>query len=253
MNWFIFPSLLSVLMTASVSLAQLENYQCKYPQYAIDIPGPVPQGKIALTFDDGPEPFLTPMVLDILKKYNIKATFFLVGSNITGNEKLVERELIEGHNIGNHTFNHLHLPTLTDAKIKTEFVRTESLLNKFPNPRAKLARFPYGASNCSAENTAEGMGYTIVGWHVDSCDWDYGQGLLTDCIDTPELKAKFKDDYHGWIDYQLNKTGGGVILMHDIQMFTKNHLEALIVHLKQEGYQFVSLDDGSFPDLVHSP
>ena len=79
---------------------------CRYEQSAIEIPDAAPSKKLALTFDDGPNPETTPHVLDVLRKYHIHATFFLIGENIAGNETIVKRILREGHLVGNHSFTH---------------------------------------------------------------------------------------------------------------------------------------------------
>ena len=226
--------------------------KCKYETDASTVPDKAPYKKIALTFDDGPDPELTPVILDILKKYKIKAAFFLVGANIIGNEKLVQREVAEGHFIGNHTFDHPHLPTLTPPDVLSEMLKTQLLLKPFLQKRQRIIRFPYGESSCVAEKTAENMHLNIVGWHVDSCDWSFGAGLpnTDDCVDPQDLRDKYRNDYEGWLEYQLDKTHGGIILMHDVQSFTAQHLESLIKRFIKEGYKFTTLDSGNFPKLM---
>ena len=225
---------------------------CRYPVEAVEIPGLPPVQQIALTFDDGPNPDTTPHVLDILKKYGIKATFFLIGENIIGNEDLVRRELREGHNIGNHTYTHPHLGEISDRSMKQEFLKTDRLLAQFPKKRARVARFPFGESTCHAERFAESLHYNIVGWQIDSCDWSYQEGLeKSDCIPGPALQNRFGPSFSGWIDYQLAREKGGVILMHDAEQYEADHLEKEIQHLLSEGYTFVELDRGVFPQLIH--
>ncbi len=224
---------------------------CRYPKEAIDIPDEPPVHKIALTFDDGPNPETTPHVLDVLKKYNIKATFFLIGENIVDNENIVRRELREGHNIGNHTYTHPHLPLTGDAQMHHEFLKTDALLTKFPKKRARVARFPFGESTCQAEAFVESLHYNIIGWDIDSCDWSYGEGLeKSDCVPAA-FKAQYAANYEGWIDYQLAAAKGGVVLMHDAEKYEADHLENEIKHLRSQGFEFVELDRGNlFPELI---
>ena len=224
---------------------------CRYSQEAIDIPGPIPFNKLALTFDDGPNPDTTPRVLDVLRKYNIKATFFLIGENMVGNESLVKRILRDGHAIGNHTFTHPHLGELNAGQIRREILKTERLLKHFHLTGARLTRFPYGESSCTAEKIAESRHYNIVGWHADSCDWSFQDGLPDgQCIGDENLRDRFRNDYEGWLDFQLAGPRGGVVLMHDSQPFTADHVEGLIQHWISEGYSFIELQGGEFPELL---
>lgn len=239
------------LFSTGVAAKAADHPACQYPVEAVEIPGQPPAHQIALTFDDGPNPDTTPQVLDVLRKYGIKATFFLIGENIVGNEDLVRRELREGHNIGNHTYTHPHLGQISDRLMKREFLKTDRLLAKFPKKRARVTRFPFGESTCQAQKFAESLHYNIIGWDVDSCDWSYEDGLsLSDCV-PGALKTQFGSSYAGWIDYQLAKEKGGVILMHDSQKYEADHLEEEIKHLISQGYTFVELDRGVFPQLIH--
>lgn len=214
---------------------------CEYPKEAIEIGGRIPPKHIALTFDDGPDPATTPRILDVLKKYRIKATFFLVGENIAGNEAIVRRELREGHHIGNHTWTHPHLPLIHRRAVEDELFKTTRLLERFRDSGPRMARFPFGESTCYAEAATRAMRSEIVGWDVDSCDWSYEEGLdKSDCVPR-ELRSKFRANYIGWIDHQLAETKGGVVLMHDAQKYEADHFEQELKHLMAQGYKFVDL------------
>ena len=243
------------LLLSLVPLVAFANPQapvCKYPESAVNVPDLPTPGTIALTFDDGPNPDTTPHVLDILKKYGIKATFFLVGENIKDNTAIVKRTLKEGHNIGVHTWTHPHIPQISQHRMHVEIRETDQILKQFKNTRARVMRFPFGESTCAAEKYVESFHYNIVGWQIDSCDWSYGEGLeKSDCVDH-ELQTEFAKDYQGWIDHQLKETGGGIILMHDAEQYESDHLEAEILHLKSQGYKFIELDRGGyFPKLMN--
>lgn len=99
---------------------------------------------VALTFDDGPNPKTTPMLLDILKKYNAKATFFILGQNIPGNEEIVKRMVAEGHEVANHSWSHPNFKTLSPEQIKQEVEQTQSALEKITGRRPTMIRPPYG-------------------------------------------------------------------------------------------------------------
>jgi peptidoglycan-N-acetylglucosamine deacetylase len=237
---------------------------CRYATNTSDLPDKPVNKKITLTFDDGPSEETTPKVLDILKKYHIKATFFIIGENVDGKKSIIKREIAEGHRIGNHTFTHPHLNELKGSAIENEISKTEKLLRPFQSKNPLLIRFPYGDSSCEAQAIAESKNLRIIGWHVDSCDWSYGDGLpdgscLFDnqpedsTLTSDELYERFAHDSQGWLDYQLEHTHGGIVLMHDIQQYTVDHLEGLIQHWISQGYQFDTLDSGDYPNLMSGP
>ena len=98
--------LLSALSLFALSFVEREEYESNCPVYTS---GSDSEHSIALTFDDGPHPELTPVILDVLKEYNVNATFFVVGENVKANGDIVERIILDGHEIGNHTFGHKYL------------------------------------------------------------------------------------------------------------------------------------------------
>ena len=130
---------------------------------------------IYLTFDDGPIPEVTPWVLDILKQYNAKATFFCIGDNIKKHPEIFRRILSEGHSIGNHTFNHLNgwkTPTHTYIENVQEF--EEVLSSGFKIQDSKLFRPPYGKLHSAQARILLKKGYKIIMWDVLSADFDPG-------------------------------------------------------------------------------
>ena len=135
-------------------------------------------GKLALTFDDGPDPNWTPKILDILKDKGVHASFFIIGDNAQSYPGLLRRILAEGHDVGNHTFTHPNLGMMPDALIKLEINATQRLFEALTGRSMRLFRGPYSGD---AEPTtsdqivpieiAQSMGYTSVGLHVDPSDW----------------------------------------------------------------------------------
>lgn len=220
--------------------------QCKY---AIQVPDPVTRGTIALTFDDGPNPATTPKVLAVLRNHNIKATFFVLGGKIRGHEALIQTILAEGHHVGNHSYSHPNFHTLSPAKQSSEVRTTDNLLRQFETPI--YFRFPFGNSTCEAKSLVSSMGYRIVGWDIDSCDWAFADGYVSDKENQTCLApANLRRDYVTYVMTQVKKTQGGVILMHDIHENTANNLDRIITLLEQQNYRFVTLDDTNiFPKL----
>ncbi|WP_339695524.1 polysaccharide deacetylase family protein [uncultured Marixanthomonas sp.] len=134
--------------------------------------------KVYLTFDDGPIPEVTPWVLDTLKKYNAKATFFCIGDNIKKHPDIFKRILAEGHSVGNHTFNHLNgWQTSTQRYINNvslfeKELQAQSFHHSSLVSRTSLFRPPYGKITSKQANLLQEKGYKIIMWSVLSYDYD---------------------------------------------------------------------------------
>jgi peptidoglycan-N-acetylglucosamine deacetylase len=173
-----------------------------------------------LTFDDGPIPGLTEWVLDTLKHYNIKATFFCVGQNIENNRAIFDRIINEGHTAANHTYNHIKGFKTKTQEYMSNAGKCESLTN------SKLFRPPYGQLKRSQYRSLLENGYRIIMWDVIS--YDYEKIHPEDC-----LKNVLR-----------NTKNGSIILFHDNVKAEENIRYALpktIEHFLQLNYQFSSL------------
>ena len=129
---------------------------------------------VYLTFDDGPIPEVTPWVLEELRKYDVKATFFCIGDNIDKHPELFKKLITEGHCIGNHTFNHLN-GWKTPKKSYVENVKKcEEIiyLNSKAPAQSKIFRPPYGKITSSQSKAIRKLGYKIIMWDVLSADFD---------------------------------------------------------------------------------
>jgi peptidoglycan-N-acetylglucosamine deacetylase len=219
----------------------------KVCQYESDIKTEAPKRVVSLTFDDGPGPG-TEKVLDILKKHNIKATFFMVGMVADKLRPIVERVSAEGHIIGNHSWSHPNFHMLSNEKQKDEIFKADAAVYKNTTQVGKFFRYPFGNSSCFGNKTVRDMGYKIVGWHVDSCDWAFdATGRVSEkeanvCGVIPRNTGSLLSH----ILYSVHSEEGGIILMHDIHARTISILEPLIVALKSEGYSFERVDGKSF-------
>jgi peptidoglycan/xylan/chitin deacetylase (PgdA/CDA1 family) len=128
--------------------------------------------QVRLTFDDGPNPATTPRLLDQLKKFGIKATFFVVGQNIANEQgfAIIKRIAEEGHQIGNHSYSHPDLTELNSAEIEQEIKHTEKHIGTLDNG-IKLFRPPYGFHNAVVDQAIKALEYKLVLWNVNSLDW----------------------------------------------------------------------------------
>ena len=176
---------------------------------------------VALTFDDGPNYATTGKVLDILKEKKATATFFLLGQNIAGNEALVKRMVDEGMDVGSHSYDHPYLPNLSDEQIQEQVRKTDKAIFEACGKLATNFRAPYGAAG---QQAARVIGKPLIHWSVDSQDWESKNVATT--------VARVKDTLYE----------GSIVLMHDIHQTTVEALPQIIDNMRQEGYEFVSVD-----------
>ncbi|MCC3374594.1 polysaccharide deacetylase family protein [Cohnella sp. REN36] len=127
--------------------------------------------RIALTFDDVPDPRYTPLVLDILKRKKAPATFFIVGSRAKKHPALVRRIVAEGHAIGNHSYDHPGFSRLPLSAVKRQIVKTGDEIRRIVGFAPRFVRPPYGEIEAVQLAWAKENGYTVVNWDVDSSDW----------------------------------------------------------------------------------
>lgn len=187
--------------------------------------------KIALTFDDVPDPRFTGPILKVLRKQGVKATFFVVGGKAKKFPKLLQQIHQEGHVIGNHSFSHPRFKRRSVKEIEQEILRTEQVILRNVGYRPKFIRPPYGEITEPQVQWMKRHGYTIVNWNVDSEDW---KGLPSSEIKRNVLQAAGK----GAII--LHHAGGGY--GSDLRG-TINALPDIIQTLKAKGYQFVDLSE----------
>lgn len=161
--------------------------------------------KVALTFDDGPSRDFTPAVLDILKAYNVKAAFFLVGSHAEKYPDIAARISAEGHEIGSHTQNHRNIPTLSTVELHKELVEAAAVITDVTGVYPAYIRPPRGMYDGRFRRLAKLLGQEIVLWSISARDWRYGV--------TANYIIRLID----------NKVrGGDIILFHDSGALLRN-------------------------------
>jgi cellulose synthase/poly-beta-1,6-N-acetylglucosamine synthase-like glycosyltransferase/peptidoglycan/xylan/chitin deacetylase (PgdA/CDA1 family)/spore germination protein YaaH len=217
-----------------------ETYNALPTNYVIRRVGLVPH-KVALTFDDGPDPSWTPEILDILKEKKVPAAFFVIGANVEAHPGLVQRELAEGHEVGNHTFTHPNLAETSSEAVRLELNATQRLFEAMTGHSMHLFRPPYlgDAEPASAEEiepvkVAQKLGYIIVGVHVDPLDW---QVPTTDAM-MKRIEAAVTNPNPEW--------RGNIIMMHDSggdRSQTVKILPELIDRMRAKGYTFVPVSE----------
>jgi cellulose synthase/poly-beta-1,6-N-acetylglucosamine synthase-like glycosyltransferase/peptidoglycan/xylan/chitin deacetylase (PgdA/CDA1 family)/spore germination protein YaaH len=217
-----------------------ESYTTIPTSYVIHSIG-ASKDRVALTFDDGPDPEWTPAILDILRAKHVKATFFVIGENAEANPGLVARILAEGHELGNHTFTHPNLADTPDEAVSLELNATQRLIEAITGRSMRLFRPPYmgDAEPASADEIepveiAQNLGYITVGEHVDTEDWQ---------LPSPETMIRTS---LAEITNPNPEIRGNIILLHDSggdRSRTVAALGPLIDALRARHYRFVQVSE----------
>lgn len=176
---------------------------------------------VALTFDDGPGEY-TDELLDILDENDAKATFYVLGSKLDSYSEEVERMVREDHQVGNHTWDHADLATLSASQIKDDLQRTDKAIEDVTGQRPTTMRPPYGSLSDTARETID---KPMLLWDVDTLDWDH-----RDPQTTVDIAAEETDE-------------GSVLLFHDIHETTVEAIPEVLETLSEDGYEFVTVDE----------
>lgn len=186
---------------------------------------------IALTFDDGPDQLYTPKILDVLKKHDAKATFFLVGNRLEAYEDVVQRIEKEGHIIGNHTMSHPNIMKIEPEEVLQELADCDQAIFDLVGYRPLLFRSPYGSLTPELVELISGKGYKIISWNVDSLDW---KGIPAE-----EVKLNIIENVeNGSIVLQHSMAGEGKDLSGTVEA-----LDEILTILKRENYKFVTIPE----------
>ncbi|SEM94164.1 glycosyltransferase [Lihuaxuella thermophila] len=211
------------------------GYQSPSAPLQVQRYGKTAEKKIALTFDDGPDSAYTAQILDILKKHNIKASFYITGENAVLHPGLVERMYEEGHEVGNHTYSHPHLGQISPFLVRLELHSTQRLFQAFTDHTLTTFRPPYQVeSEPQTRDEIRAMvrgsqyGYTMISKNIETFDWQKPSSRqITERI-MEQLKL------------------GHIVLLHDAggdRSETVKALPELIEKLKAQGYQFVTASE----------
>ena len=177
---------------------------------------------VALTFDDGPSKYWTEGLLDGLKERNVKATFFLIGANAEVNPELVERMAAEGHLIGNHTYSHVQLTTISNEAACAEIEEANAVLTAAVGEVIHYIRPPFGSWQEGLDSLVD---MQVVLWNVDPQDWKVQN---TDVI-VEKVLREVED--------------GDIILLHDVYKESVEAAFRIIDELQKRGYEFVRVDE----------
>ncbi|HEX3986479.1 MAG TPA: glycosyltransferase [Acidobacteriaceae bacterium] len=202
--------------------------------------------KVALTFDDGPDPVWTPKILDVLQKYHVHATFMVIGEEAQNNIGVLKRYIADGDEIGNHTYTHPDISDIPPFELQEELNWTERLFAAELGIQPLYFRPPYSIDQEPDTNDEaapayriQQLGYTIIGDKIDTDDWNEHPRKSPQEITDSVLQQIDEMKTHPWMK-------GSIILMHDgggNRSATVAALPLLITTLRSKGYQFVQVSD----------
>lgn len=191
--------------------------------------------KIALTFDAAWGNDDTKKIMEILKKHDVKVTFFMTGGWVEAYPDDVKMILAEGHDLGNHSQNHKNMSQISDSEKENELMSVHDKVKELTGYDMFLFRPPYGDYDSKLIHVARKCNYYAIQWDVDSLDWkDYGVESI--------IKTVTQNEHLG---------NGSIILCHNGAKYTVEALDTLITTLKEAGYQFVPLSELIYRDHYH--
>ena len=191
--------------------------------------------KMAISFDAAWGNDDTQTILDILKKHNVKATFFMTGGWVESYPDDVKRILADGHDLGNHSENHKNMSQLSNEEKQSEIMDVHTKVQELTGYEMFLFRPPYGDYDNDVINVARNCGYYSIQWDVDSLDWkDYGVDSI--------IKTVTEHKHLG---------NGSIILCHNGAKYTAEALDTLITTLQDRGYELVPISELIYRDNYH--
>lgn len=218
------------VLPESITVSNTVNGR-ELPIYCVQTEKP----QIALSFDAAWGNEDTAKILEILKKHNVKVTFFMTGGWVEAYPDDVKAILADGHDLGNHSENHKNMSQLSDSECEEELMAVHRKVQELTGYEMFLFRPPYGDYDNDVIKVAKKCGYYPIQWDVDSLDWkDYGADSI--------IKTVTEHKHLG---------NGSIILCHNGAKFTAEALDTLITTLEKKGYEFVPISELIYKDNYH--
>ncbi len=224
-NFPVWPLLVIIVLWFILTALGSFNIQWNYFLPALHYNAKVTEKCIAVTFDDGPNPKITPKVLNVLDKFNARASFFCIGKQIKKYPDLAKKIITSGHTIGQHSFSHANsFGFFSINKVLDEINDTNQLTVRLLNKKLKLFRPPFGVTNPAIAKATKLSGLTVIGWNRRSYD-----------TVTKSTEKIFKRITH-------NLQAGDIILLHDTNARCPKVLEQLLQFLYKNDFKLVTVD-----------
>lgn len=186
--------------------------------------GPQNSNNIALTFDDGPHPMTLP-VLELLENHGVKATFFCIGRQIEKYPHIFQKIIDNGHTVGNHSYSHSNnFGFFSSKRVQKELDKTDALIEKHTGKKPTFFRPPFGVTNLHIKKALHKTKHHTIGWNVRSLD----TAIESEAKILKRIKSSLKP--------------GSIILLHDTSQKTVNVLEQLLIYIKEENFETVTVN-----------
>ena len=221
------PNDLSVLLNPR-QLVRL-SMAAGIPRRLFMVSGPKASRRVTLTFDDGPHPEYTPVLLDRLKERNVPATFFVLGRQAERYPDIVRRMAAEGHDVGHHSFTHSEPSETSARKLLSEARQTRDLLTSLIGHESKLFRPPHGKITAPKAVALWKEKQSIVLWNQDPKDFS--------CGSTDALRSWFQEH---------TLSGGDIILLHDVHPYAGEAMDVMVEQVAAAGLAFGRVSDWVF-------
>ena len=221
--------LLYILCFSAVSYSLTENIQRSPVIWA----GSTGNSYVALTFDDGPKPEYCIPILDVLDKYDVKATFFIIGREARWHPDLVHRIVQSGHDLGNHTYSHFRLDSLSREQVYTELKATNEIIFSIIGMRPLYFRPPGGRFNGMVLEEVQKNNMIVINWTLNAGDYTVASKYFKNLKQAKDIESKIVN----------NCKNGDIILMHNGGGPTIESLPNIIIKLKEKGFTFVTVSD----------
>lgn len=227
---FVFTAGMVHLLGSSTTVSNSVNGR-ELPIYCVETDKP----QISLTFDAAWGNEDTKQIMEILRKHDVKVTFFMTGEWVKSYPEDVKTILAEGHDLGNHSENHKNMSQISDSEIKEEIMKVHDRVKELTGYEMFLFRPPYGDYDNHVIKGVRACGYYPIQWDVDSLDWkDYGVDSIVNTVCNHKHLGN-----------------GSIILCHNGAKYTAQALDTLITTLKEKGYEFVPLSQLIIRDDYH--
>lgn len=224
--FILFISIIYTSFTNNISILEVFSETRELPIYSVDIK----DKKIAISFDAAWGIEYTEDILDILDKYDVKTTFFLVGFWVDKYPEYVKEIHNRGHEVGNHSTNHPYMTKLSNDQIAEELNKTGSKIFELTGEKPILFRPPYGDYNDNVIKICRENGYYAIQWDVDSLDWkELGTQAVVDRV-------------------TRNVSDGSIVLFHNNAKYVSEYLPLVLAKLKEEGYEIVPVSELIYKD-----
>lgn len=236
-----FPSWLRSILALGLSFAIVSLFLNYYVYHGFGYQGDIfrkgdpSKPWVAITFDDGPHPIWTPAILDVLAEHEVPAAFFMVGAHVEKYPDVANRVVQEGHEVGNHTFDHVNIPSTRLSLLSAQMLKTTMVIMDITGQYPKYLRPPRGMYDSRVRRLAELLGQPIVLWTISAQDWRPGANSGT-------IERRIVQQVRPGDILLFHDSGALISAEGASRLATVQSLPAIIAGIREKGLQIVTLE-----------